>query len=58
MDLNIRDFPDELHRNLKSKAALQGETLKELIIGLLRLYLICDGEIKKINRDFKDSPVK
>lgn len=32
MDLNIRNFPDELHRTLKSEAALQGITLRDFFI--------------------------
>lgn len=32
MDLNIRDFPDELHRIIKSEAALKGMTLREFLI--------------------------
>jgi predicted HicB family RNase H-like nuclease len=37
--LNIKDFPDELHRKAKSKAALEGISLKGLIIKALREYL-------------------
>ena len=37
--INIRDFPDELHRVAKSKAALEGITLKELIIRAVEAYL-------------------
>jgi len=37
--INIRDFPDELHRQAKSKAALQGVSLKDLIIKAVAEYL-------------------
>jgi hypothetical protein len=37
--INIRDFPDTLHREAKSKAALEGITLKELIIKAVEEYL-------------------
>jgi predicted HicB family RNase H-like nuclease len=37
--INIRDFPDELHREAKSKAALEGITLKELIIKAIDQYV-------------------
>lgn len=31
-DLFIKDFPTDLHRDLKIKAAEEGKTLKEVII--------------------------
>jgi len=37
--LNIKDFPDELHRNAKSEAALMGISMKELIIRAITEYL-------------------
>ena len=37
--VNIRDFPDELHRKAKSQAALQGISLKDLIIKAVTEYL-------------------
>lgn len=37
--LNIKDFPDDLHRKAKSEAALMGISLKELIIRALTEYL-------------------
>jgi predicted HicB family RNase H-like nuclease len=37
--VNIRDFPDELHRKAKSQAALQGLSLKELVIKAVTEYL-------------------
>ena len=37
--LNIKDFPDELHRKAKSEAALMGISLKELIIRALTDYI-------------------
>jgi len=38
--INIRDFPDELHRQAKSKAALEGISLKDLIIKAIEEYVI------------------
>jgi predicted HicB family RNase H-like nuclease len=35
----IKNFPEELHRKAKAKAALEGITLKALIIKLLETYL-------------------
>ena len=37
--LNIKDFPDDLHRKAKAKAALEGISLKSLIIKVLTEYL-------------------
>lgn len=35
----IKNFPEDLHRKAKAKAALEGITLKALIINLLETYL-------------------
>jgi len=40
----LKDFPDELHRETKSKAALMGISMKELIIRALTEYLKKKGE--------------
>ena len=37
--LNIKDFPDDLHRKAKAEAALMGISLKELIIRAITKYL-------------------
>ena len=37
--LNIKDFPAELHRKAKSEAALEGISLKALLIKALEEYL-------------------
>jgi predicted HicB family RNase H-like nuclease len=37
--VNIRGFPDELHRQAKIQAAVEGTTLKDLIIKALTEYL-------------------
>jgi predicted HicB family RNase H-like nuclease len=39
MVLNIKDFPDSLHREAKIRAAVEGITLKDLIIKALTEYL-------------------
>ena len=37
--LNIKDFPDDLHRKAKSEAALMGISLKALFIKALEDFL-------------------
>jgi predicted HicB family RNase H-like nuclease len=37
--LNIKNFPDDLHRKAKAEAALMGISLKELIIRAITEYL-------------------
>ena len=37
--INLRDFPVQLHREAKAKAAMLGITLKELIIRAVTEYL-------------------
>jgi len=39
MVLNVKDFPDELHREAKIQAAILGISLKELIIQSVRDFL-------------------
>ena len=39
MVLNIKGFPDELHREAKIQAAILGISLKELIIQAVRDFL-------------------
>jgi len=41
--LNIKDFPDDLHRRTKVQAAKEGITMKALIIKLLEEYLEREG---------------
>ena len=38
--INIRDFPDDLHRQAKSKAALEGISLKDFIIKAIEEYVM------------------
>jgi predicted HicB family RNase H-like nuclease len=37
--LNLRDFPEALHRQAKAKAALMGISLKEVFIRAMTEYL-------------------
>jgi hypothetical protein len=37
--INMRDFPEDLHREAKVRAALDGVTMKEVIIRALTEYL-------------------
>ena len=37
--INLRDVPDDLHRKAKARAAMEGVTLKQLIMRLLEEYL-------------------
>ena len=39
MVLNVKDFPEDLHRKAKAEAALTGISLKELIIRAITVYL-------------------
>ena len=39
MTLNIRNFPDELHKDIKVKAVMEGITLKDIIIKAVEEYL-------------------
>lgn len=35
----IRDFPEDLHRKVKSEAALRGMSMKDLVVKALEDYL-------------------
>ena len=37
--LNVKDFPDDLHRKAKAEAALMGISLKELFIRAVKEFL-------------------
>jgi plasmid stability protein len=37
--LSLKNFPDDLHEQAKSRAALEGITLKELIVQAVSGYL-------------------
>jgi hypothetical protein len=37
--INIKDFPEDLHRKAKAEAALMGISLKELIIRAITEYI-------------------
>jgi predicted HicB family RNase H-like nuclease len=37
--LNIKDFPEDLHRKAMAKAALMGISLRELIIRAITEYI-------------------
>ena len=37
--INLRDIPDDLHRKAKAKAAMEGITLKQLVIRAIDEYL-------------------
>jgi predicted HicB family RNase H-like nuclease len=37
-DMNLRDFPDDLHHRAKVQAAVERITLKELVIRALEEY--------------------
>jgi len=43
MVLNIKDFPDELHRQMKIQAAVEGTSMKDLIIKAVEKYLSKKG---------------
>jgi plasmid stability protein len=37
--VNLRNIPDDLHRKAKARAAMEGVSLKQLILRLLEEYL-------------------
>lgn len=37
--LQLKDFPEELHQQAKSRAAFEGMTLKELVVEAVTRYL-------------------
>jgi predicted HicB family RNase H-like nuclease len=37
--INLRDIPEDLHRKAKAAAALEGVTLKDLVIKAIKEYL-------------------
>jgi hypothetical protein len=37
--LNLKNFPEDLHEQAKSRAALEGITLKELVVQAVTGYL-------------------
>jgi plasmid stability protein len=37
--INLRNVPDDLHRQAKARAAMEGVSLKQLILRLLAEYL-------------------
>ena len=39
MNLHIKDFPEDLHREVKIQAAVEGISIKELVIRAVRDYL-------------------
>ena len=43
MDLNIRDFPEELQKRLKMEAVAAGMSLREWVVKKLRLYQVVEG---------------
>jgi hypothetical protein len=43
--LEISDFPDELRRLLKAKAAVEGKTMREVVISLVSGY--CEQQARE-----------
>ncbi|PKN64136.1 MAG: 3-hydroxyacyl-CoA dehydrogenase [Deltaproteobacteria bacterium HGW-Deltaproteobacteria-15] len=37
--VNLRDFPDQLHREAKAKAALMGISLRDFVVRAVELFL-------------------
>jgi plasmid stability protein len=37
--LQVREVPDDLHRALKARAALEGVSMSELVLGLIERHL-------------------
>ena len=38
-DMNLRNIPDDLHRRAKATAAMEGITLRELVLKSIEEYL-------------------
>jgi len=36
---HLKDFPDELHRRFKAVCSLRGETMRDRILELVRVYV-------------------
>jgi hypothetical protein len=51
--VNLKDFPEELHRQAKSRAALEGITLRQLMIQAVDAYVK-----SPINLDVKEVILK
>ena len=43
-NINIRNVPEDLHRQAKAQAALQGITMQEFVIRAIREYLKKKGK--------------
>jgi predicted HicB family RNase H-like nuclease len=43
-NINVRNVPEDLHRQAKAQAALQGITMQELVIRAVREYLKKKGK--------------
>ena len=56
-NLNIRDVPDKLHRQLKKSAKSQGRSLNSYVINVLKLSaVISDGlRTAKAGKNFASS---
>ena len=50
VSINVREFPDDLHRKVKAQAALEGIPLKELVVKALTEYLQKAERSKKSKR--------
>jgi len=48
--VNLRDFPDQLHREAKAKAALMGITLKDLVVKAVERFLEDEKKREKKRR--------
>ena len=54
MDLNIRNFPEDLHKQLKIKAAKLDITLREVVIELIQLgWIVSFPSIEAIKKELK-----
>jgi hypothetical protein len=58
--LTLKDFPEELHQQAKSRAALEGITLKELVVQAMTGYLASPItlDVKEVIVKKKDSDQK
>ena len=50
MNLLIKNFPDQIHKALKVKAAKESITLEKLIISLLRTHTDADNKSNQTSK--------
>ncbi|MDP9050470.1 MAG: antitoxin [Acidobacteriota bacterium] len=52
-ELSMKDFPADLKRELKARAALEGKTLRELVIEKLQAGIAVSPTLKRGTRSWR-----